>query len=62
MAEFKCISCGAVKESDKQCGCPVCGYLMFKPPYDRTEILRKEIQNFVLRLRPCEVSFRGELK
>lgn len=43
MAEFKCISCGAVKESEKSCSCPVCGYKMLETPYDKDEALRREI-------------------
>lgn len=57
MSEFKCISCGAVKESDKPCSCPVCGYKMFESPYERTEILKKEIIDFVSHLRLKEVPF-----
>jgi predicted nucleic acid-binding Zn-ribbon protein len=37
--EYKCICCGEVKETDKQCGCPTCGYKMYPTPYDRKEIL-----------------------
>ena len=55
MAEFKCISCGAVKESEKPCSCPVCGYKMFETPYERGEILRKEIKGFVAHLKLNEI-------
>lgn len=54
MREYKCISCGAVKESDKECSCPVCGYKMFEVPYEKSEVLRKEIRRFVEKLRPTE--------
>ena len=48
MAEFKCISCGAVKESEKPCSCPECGYKMFPLPYDRKNTLINEIRDFVI--------------
>ena len=57
MTEFKCISCGAVKESEKPCSCPVCGYKMFETPYERAEVLRKEIKDFISHLKLSEVSF-----
>ena len=47
MNEYKCIACGEVKTSDKECMCPVCGYMMFKQPYERREILIGEIRGFV---------------
>jgi len=50
MAEFRCISCGALKESDSSCSCPVCGYKMFQTPYDRKSILISEIERFIARL------------
>lgn len=56
MPEFKCISCGAIKESEKQCGCPVCGYLMFETPYDKADVLKKEILKFISGLRVNEVA------
>ncbi len=56
MAEFKCISCGAVKESEKSCSCPVCGYKMLEMPYDKDEALRREIRDFIGRLRLTEVT------
>ena len=55
MPEFKCISCGAVKESEKPCSCPVCGYRMFETPYERAEILRKEIKDFISHLKLSEI-------
>ena len=49
MAEYKCISCGEIKESEESCSCPVCGYKMFEIPYERDEVLRKEMgQNAIL--------------
>ncbi len=51
MAEFKCISCGEIKESEKNCSCPVCGYRMFQLPYQRKAVLIKEIQEFISRLK-----------
>ena len=50
MSEYKCISCGEIKESKEACSCPVCGYKMFALPYDREEVLKKEIREFVGRL------------
>ncbi|NLV85374.1 MAG: hypothetical protein GXY60_12490, partial [Spirochaetales bacterium] len=47
MAEFKCISCGEIKDSEKPCSCPACGYRMFETPYDRKDILISEIENFI---------------
>lgn len=55
MSEYKCISCGAVREYDKDCSCPVCGYRMFAAPYDRKEKLRKEILDFVTKLKFSEI-------
>ncbi len=56
MAEYKCISCGEIKESEKICSCPKCGYKMFPAPYDRGEILRKEIVDFIAHLKLSKVS------
>ena len=56
MAEFRCISCGETKDSKKACSCPVCGYKMFKVPYDREEVLKSEIREFISKLRLLEVS------
>jgi SpoVK/Ycf46/Vps4 family AAA+-type ATPase len=56
MAEFKCISCGAVKKSEKSCSCPVCGYKMLEMPYDKDDALRREIRGFIGRLRLTEVT------
>ena len=50
MAEYKCISCGEVKESEGPCSCPTCGYRMFEAPYDRKDILVSEIESFISRL------------
>ena len=55
MAEFKCISCGETRESEKSCNCPVCGYKMFQTPYDKKATLRREIQDFIGRLRLTEL-------
>lgn len=67
MTEFKCISCGAVKESDSSCSCPKCGYRMFKTPYDRKEKLFSEIKGFVSQLEVTTVTredfvFKGKEK
>lgn len=50
MAEYKCIACGYVKESKKDCTCPECGYKMFPLPYNRKKILADEIQKFIKSL------------
>ena len=54
--EYKCISCGETKESDKQCGCPNCGYKMYPTPYDRREILVGEIRGFIKHLELLELT------
>lgn len=55
MAEYKCISCGEVKESKSPCSCPMCGYKMFEMPYERKNILVSEIDNFISRLEVTTV-------
>ena len=57
MSEYRCISCGAVKEYTNPCNCPVCGYRMFEMPYERYEILINQIKSFLLHLRLNEVPF-----
>ena len=52
---YKCISCGEIRESDKDCSCPVCGYKMFALPYTREEVLKKEIRDFIGNLRLKEI-------
>ena len=47
MAEFKCIVCGELKQSDKKCMCPICGYMMFKLPYERKDVFISEIRGFI---------------
>lgn len=56
MSEFKCISCGEVKQSKKSCTCPVCGYKMFATPYDRAALLKEEILRFVGHLCMTELT------
>lgn len=60
MAEYKCISCGAVKNSEASCSCPTCGYRMFEAPYDRREVLTGEIRSFIKRLELSEIEY-GDL-
>lgn len=55
MAEFKCICCGHIKESKTECTCPECGYKMFETPYDRKNVLRKEITFFLSQLRLTKI-------
>lgn len=67
MAEFKCISCGAIKESKEPCSCPVCGYRMFEAPYDRKELLISEIERFFSQLEITDITrrdlvFKGKSK
>ena len=50
MAEYKCISCGEVRESENSCSCHVCGYKMFETPYVRRDILISEIERFFTSL------------
>lgn len=50
MPEYKCISCGEIKESEKACSCPACGYPMFKTPYNRKNMLLSEIERFLVLL------------
>ncbi len=50
MSEYKCISCGYIEEREETGSCPVCGYRMFRNPYDRKEVLISEIKNFISRL------------
>ena len=52
MSNYKCISCGAIKESEEKCVCPTCGYMMFEMPYERKTVLRKEIIAFLGHLKP----------
>ena len=59
MAEFRCISCGAIKQSEKTCTCPSCGYRMFESPFDRSDILKKEIKAFISRLKISKVTLRS---
>ena len=56
MAEFRCISCGAVKESYSVCSCPECGYRMFETPYDRKKKLISEIEGFISQLEVSSVT------
>ncbi len=60
MPEFKCISCGEIKEGKSACSCPNCGYRMFKMPYERGAVLRSEIESFVSRLE-VKTAVRNEL-
>ena len=60
MPEFKCISCGEIKEGKSVCSCPNCGYRMFKMPYERGAVLRSEIESFVSRLE-VKTAVRNEL-
>ena len=56
MKDYKCICCGATKESESSCSCPVCGYRMFEEPYIRSDMLRAEIASFISQLEVVEVT------
>lgn len=45
MKKYQCIACGTVKESKESCTCPVCGYMMFPQPYERSEVMIREIRS-----------------
>lgn len=51
MAAYKCICCGEIRESEKECSCSNCGYKMFPVPYDRSQVLLGEIREFIRLLR-----------
>lgn len=55
MAEYQCIGCGEVKESEAPCSCPMCGYKMYQAPYVRREVLLGEIRGFIKQLELCEI-------
>ena len=55
MAEYQCICCGEVKQSEKDCTCPNCGYKMYPAPYDRKQVLANEINRFLQRLQLSEI-------
>ncbi|HZJ90982.1 MAG TPA: AAA family ATPase [Oscillospiraceae bacterium] len=62
MAEYKCICCDEIKDSDKDCSCSTCGYKMFPTPYDRKDTLTREIKNFlakfqVRKIEKSDISF-----
>ena len=59
MAEFKCISCGEIKQGEEISTCPVCGYRMFQLPYERKNILRNEILNFLHKLQLTEIDSKA---
>lgn len=48
--KYQCIACGTVKDCEKSCMCPICGYMMFPQPYDRSEVIISEIRRFVERI------------
>ncbi len=58
MAEYKCISCGEIKDSDQSCSCHNCGYKMFAAPYDRKTVLINEIRTFLNHLQISTVNTR----
>lgn len=66
MKKYQCIACGTVKECEKSCMCPICGYMMFPQPYDRSEVIISEIQHFVEKIVAQEIDVQslpfGKLK
>ena len=56
MAQYQCVRCGAIRESESRCTCSVCGYIMAPSPFDRKEVLRDEIKRFICHLRPEKTS------
>ena len=56
MSEYKCINCGETKQSTAPCKCNVCGYNMFKTPYDRRSVLADEIRKQLLSLEFHNIS------
>lgn len=55
MAEYKCINCSEIKESEKLCSCPKCGYRMFELPYERRDKIIEGIRRFISVLEVTEV-------
>lgn len=55
MAEYKCICCGEVINSETTCTCPICGYKMVELPYNRKEVLIEEIRSFLKALRVNQI-------
>lgn len=47
---YRCIHCGSEQERKSAGTCPDCGYKMFPAPFDKAEILRREIYDFLQRL------------
>ena len=67
MTEFKCINCGEIKDSEKICSCPKCGYRMFELPYERRDKIIEEIKRFISALEVTEIKredldFKGKGK
>lgn len=67
MGRYRCICCGFEKDSKKPCRCPNCGYKMYPAPYERREILIREIRDFlrsleVRRIEGNDLSFPGKEK
>lgn len=50
MKKYQCIACGTVKDCEKSGMCPICGYMMFPQPYDRSEVIIGEIRRFVEKI------------
>ena len=55
MSEYRCIYCGDVRQTEKGCTCPNCGYKMYLTPYDRKQVLAGEINDFLRHLQLSEV-------
>ena len=64
MDVYKCIACGEEKQSDKPCSCSICGFTMYKTPYDRKDLIISEIRRYIYSystdpIKMKELEFRG---
>ena len=59
MKKYPCIACGTVKDCEKSCMCPICGYMMFPQPYDRSEVIINEIRCFVEKIMAQKIDVQS---
>lgn len=64
MDVYKCIACGEEKQSDTPCSCSICGFTMYKTPYDRKDLIISEIRRYIYSystdpIKMNELEFRG---
>ena len=68
MAElYKCICCGTECVSKKVRSCPNCGFKMFPTPYERRDILTREIMDFLKgyelnSIQESDLKYKGKEK